>query len=206
MPFVVEDMLRGIIPSDASLVTVVAGFSMRRGEALSILKHLCWIRYSLGMIIMLIHDDASEMHSVSLPYPYITNGLYGRLRSDVASFHLATEDRIAIRHIAVFTNLELLLERRASDEGPSLALWPETEAWKREFPYLERSAYLANFRMARNAFAHEYASPKANDLLYANLFSDQMKGHCVKLMQDVSRAMDYFEAALRTQRLLGTVS
>jgi hypothetical protein len=65
---IVQDMLRGIFPSDSSLVTVVAGFSMVRGDALLILKHLCWIRYSLGMIVMLSHDDAGEKHSVSPPY------------------------------------------------------------------------------------------------------------------------------------------
>jgi hypothetical protein len=179
---------------------------MVRGDALLILKHLCWIRYSLGMIIVLSHDDAGEKHSVSPPYRYLSSGLYAALREDVASFHLATEDRIAMRHIAVFTNLDLLLERKPSDQGLTISMWPATIAWKQQFRYLERNAYLANFRMARNAFAYEYASPKTTTILYDKLFFDQMKGHYGNLMHDVSRAMDLFEGALRTQRVWGTVS
>jgi hypothetical protein len=55
------------------------------------------------MIIMLIYDDACEKHFVSPLYTYISSGLYPNLREDVASFHLATEERLAMQHIAVLT-------------------------------------------------------------------------------------------------------
>jgi hypothetical protein len=202
----VSNMLRGIIPSDTSMVIVVAGHSMIRGPALSVLKHLCWIRYSLGLIIQLIHNDASNPHTPSPPYEYLGTGLHAKLRADIASAHHIAEDRIAIRHIAMFASLESLFEKKATEQGVMTSDWPETDAWKLEFPQLERSAFLSNFRVTRNAFAHMYATPKASDAVHGNLFSPPMKGRYAALMMDVARAINLFEVALRTQKVWGTVS
>jgi hypothetical protein len=87
-----------------------------------------------------------------------------------------------------------------------MAMWPETNVWKMEFPHLERNAYLAYFGMARNAFAHEYASQKASRILYLSLFSPHMKGRYAALMMDVARAINIFKVASRTQKVWGTVS
>jgi hypothetical protein len=54
--------------------------------------------------------------------------------------------------------------------------------------------------MARNASEHEYVSSKTTIILYSNPFSDQMKRHYDNPMHDVSRAIDLFEVAWRTQR------
>jgi hypothetical protein len=123
-------MLRCIIPRDSSLVVVVDGFSMVGSEALLVLKHLCWIRYSLGIIIQLNHDDPGNAHTPSPPYAYLRTGLHGKLKEDTVSSRLASEDRIAMRHIAMFSNLDTTMERKHSAQDPALALWPETEVWK----------------------------------------------------------------------------
>jgi hypothetical protein len=60
--------------------------------------------------------------------------------------------------------------------------------------------------MVKNGSAHQYASPVAINILYANLFSDQMMSKYAELMIDVARAIDLFVVALRTQRVGGTVS
>jgi hypothetical protein len=109
MPYVVSDMLRDIIPHDTSMIIVVVGFSMKRGEVIPVLKHLCWIRYSLDIIIQLSQDGAGKSHTPSPSYADLHTGLHAKLKEDVASSHLATEDRIAMRHIAMFSNLDMFL-------------------------------------------------------------------------------------------------
>jgi hypothetical protein len=162
---IVEAMLNGIIPPDSRLEITVLDTAFLRGEALTILRHLVWIRYNLDIIY---HFNLSEIPRVIYPYNYLGDTIPEALDNAIFLSELVTEDRIAIRHSVITSNLDgLMLDQARPDPNSTLrSLWPSTAVFQQQFPMMTKHRYSNVFRPSRNGFAHQYATPHATDTAY----------------------------------------
>jgi hypothetical protein len=172
---------------------------MPRGEALGILRHLVWVRFSLDMVSHLNHNEPPSPE-VTHPYNYLGNTMPEDLKAIMLSSDLSSQDRIDMRHIAIVSNLEGLFELIRSDpREDARSLWPDSPLFRQRFSWLVKEKYQSAFRPSRNWLAHILATPKASSTAFRNWVGAQMEAVHEGLGKEVVNAVGLFEEALRTQ-------
>jgi hypothetical protein len=170
----VVNLLYGRAPINPSPTVVILGVHLRRVQAVQILRHLLWMRYSLDII-----DPLSVVNTfrawLDKPYDYLGRTMPVRLQDYFHSAHLAVEDRIAIRHISIYANLETLLEQTVVVGRNMATLWPDNEFWTQTFPRMVIGPFLKEFRASRNEFSHDYATPRTSLGMYGTLFGEEVQ-------------------------------